>query len=174
MYCMSLNEALKSKFVIERVMKDSESCTLHEEEGNVKSKPTPVHCVHASQTERDAVIHTGSKDISNLFTSSSSRSLIKQSGYTLEELPVIIWTIYYSTSPVTQFWFDGGFSDSPELSKKPRHNHSGTVQQHQQCSLLCEYYTVMHLCLPGFNTNICCSKNILPTFFPSFTESSFF
>ena len=37
--------------------------------------------------------------------------------YTQEELPVIIGTIYYSTSPVTQFWFDGGFPDSPGLSK---------------------------------------------------------
>lgn len=38
--------------------------------------------------------------------------------YTLEELPVIISAIYYSSSPLTQFWFDGGsFADSPELSE---------------------------------------------------------
>lgn len=89
------------------------------------------HAVQGSQIERDVFIHSGTHILWLTYKMKDSPAcevsplhfLILQKPpkpkllYTLEELPVIILTIYYSTSPLTQFWFDGGLPDSPELSK---------------------------------------------------------
>ncbi len=108
-------------------MKDSESCTLHTEEGT--SSQSLPRCAGLSNIDRCRYAFRNTHTFYGwhirwktalhvkwaLFTSSQPPK--PKLLYTLEELPVIILTIYYSTSPLTQFWFDGGFPDSPELSK---------------------------------------------------------
>lgn len=108
----------------ERVMKHSKSCTLHTEEGS----QSLLHCPGLSNKERchytfrdthTHILRLTYRRQSCMLSETSSLPLPPKPKllYSLEELPVIILTIYYSTSPLTQFWFDGGFPDSPELSK---------------------------------------------------------
>lgn len=107
------------------VMKDSGSCTLHTEERTPSQSRLQVTVQGLSDTDwchyRSGLTHrVRDNPACKVGHVQPLYFLFLQKPptvYTPEELPVIISTIYYSASPLTQFWFHGGFPDSPELSK---------------------------------------------------------
>lgn len=145
---------IKGKFVIERVMKDSEPCTLHAEEGShsrshltVQRRSNRGWC---HNTLRNVRLGVWDERQSCMWSGTCPPTIRKKESvlswccyivcvYTLlEELPVIILTIYCS---LPRLWHSSGSMATSQIPQSfPR--TSTRWLWHYQCSALCGNITL--------------------------------
>lgn len=148
--------ALNWKFIIERFMKDSESCTLHTEE-STSSRYIFRETFHGWHMGWKIVL----RETVSLPRPPEASYRLHSGGTPCNNLNNLLVDL-----SVTQFWFDGGFPDSPELSKNL--NTINLALGRSSSSAL----RISH-CDAFMSANIWCLKNIPPPFASSLTEPHF-